>query len=526
MNVFLYSRALERFVLSTTHGWLSVLVWAAGFLFMIWMQSMLQVGLAALMVALILTSAVASLFVRPTVAIIAGIGGSVLFSFLFVQPIGRPRIALREYHELLLMAAMVVSLLVGILASRLRLVMEQLQHRMAHLRLINQVSSALNQSVQPLLDAGSIHSALEEISQARVCLAVDERFQVADSDALAHPSGLLLWGDTTGEPNAALRRCIDTQAPVHIGDAAVVLPMLAGKKTPGAAMLRWADAAAVERSDLDAVQALCSYVGIALERAQEAREAEQARATAYRQQLSNLVLSAISHEYRTPLASILSFASSLHENHGTLPKNQKIELIRGIEGEAEHLRRVTGNMLQLAQLDMADERLELEWETVEDVVGSVLHRFKLRYPEWQVRAELAPDLPLVRCDAILLAQVIDNLIDNARRYAGPQPPTVSAWADQQRVWIAVDDQGPGIDERFENRIFDAFDRAGRRRFKTEHDASAERPGAGVGLALSRTIMRAHGGDLRYLRRSEGGSRFLGYLERSAQQPSDALFTPA
>jgi two-component system sensor histidine kinase KdpD len=519
MRSFLYSRTVERFVLSTTYAWMNGVVWIAGFLLITWIKYGLHLGLAAQTGTLILIAAAASVFVKPATAVLTCFAGTILFSLLFVQSIGRPQLALNELHGLLLIAALAVSLLVGNLTSRLRIVMKQLQQRMNHLRRINEVSLTLNQSVEPLREAPAVLAALAEIAQARVCLAVDQRYRLLDMEDEAGPEGLLLWGDADGHLTT-LRRCIDTQSRVNDHQRTQAFPMLARAGTPGAALLIWADGTTMERSDQDAVEALCSFVGMALERAQQSREAEQARAVAYRQELSNLVLSAISHEYRTPLASILSFTSTLHARHDELTPPERSELLKGIEGEAEHLSRVTGNMLQLARLEMAGEPLEWEWESVEDVVGSVLHRHRLRDPAWTVQTELPADLPLIRCDAILLSQVLDNLLDNARRYAGPRPPRVVAWADGPSVWLAVEDDGPGIDTLFQDRVFEAFERADRRRVKTAALLGTERPGVGVGLALSRTIMRAHGGDLRYERRVSGGSRFVCSLPKTTERPAE------
>ena len=143
------------------------------------------------------------------------------------------------------------------------------------------------------------------------------------------------------------------------------------------------------------------------------------------------------------------------------------------------------------------------------LLGSVLHRFRTRDPEWRATADLSPGLPLIRCDAILLAQVFDNLLDNARSYAGGQPPHIQAWTEDHMLHIAVMDRGPGIDPALQLRLFQVFERG--RALKhvpsLPEEDSRQRMGTGVGLALCRAILKAHGGEITWRPRDGGGSVF-------------------
>jgi two-component system, OmpR family, sensor histidine kinase KdpD len=212
------------------------------------------------------------------------------------------------------------------------------------------------------------------------------------------------------------------------------------------------------------------------------------------------------------------------QNLPIAPEQQRRMLDHIIE-EVEHLNRVTTNMLQLARLDAQAFSLQLEWESIEDLIGSVLHRFRTRQPGWQARVELAPALPLIRCDAVLLAQVFENLLDNARRYAGPQAPQISAWTDDATLHVAVRDRGPGIDASLQSRLFQVFERG--RALKSiaseSDDDDRQRMGTGVGLALSRAILNAHGGDILWSAREGGGSVFECVLPLSSDT---ALALPA
>jgi two-component system sensor histidine kinase KdpD len=123
---------------------------------------------------------------------------------------------------------------------------------------------------------------------------------------------------------------------------------------------------------------------------------------------------------------------------------------------------------------------------------------------------LEPGLPLLRCDALLISQMLDNLIDNALKYsAAPQPVEIWARLQADQLVLAVRDRGPGVPSEWRERIFETFERAG---------ASASAPGSGVGLAVCRAIARAHGGELRLRPRGHGGSSFEAWLPLPAEAP--------
>jgi two-component system sensor histidine kinase KdpD len=202
--------------------------------------------------------------------------------------------------------------------------------------------------------------------------------------------------------------------------------------------------------------------------------------------------------------------------------------------EVEHLKRVSANMLQLARLDSKAFSLRLEWETLEDLVGSVLHRFRSRYPSWLPTVDCDLALPMVRCDGVLLAQVIENLLDNAYRYAGPAPPSIKVWSDLERLSFAISDRGPGFDPQAQLRIFQMFERGRNSKLGSQGmgTESPERMGTGVGLALCRTILTAHGGNIIWKAREGGGSVFECWLPvstnadiKSPDSITDQIDTP-
>jgi two-component system sensor histidine kinase KdpD len=226
----------------------------------------------------------------------------------------------------------------------------------------------------------------------------------------------------------------------------------------------------------------------------------------------NALLAAISHDYRTPLAAIMGAGSSLAEQGDRLSVEQRSRLARTIVEESVQLSRLTDNTLQLARLDAPGVHLQLDWESAEEIVGTVLRRMRARDAERRIYARLEPGLPLVRCDALLLAQLLENLVDNALKYsAAPAPIEVVVRRQAGHIVFAVRDRGPGVDAAWRERIFDAFQRGER---PAGLDDSARR-GAGVGLAVCRAIARAHGGELKLMPRGRGGSSFECWLPEQA-----------
>ncbi len=290
-----------------------------------------------------------------------------------------------------------------------------------------------------------------------------------------------------------------------------------------------------DASDLRShAQALCDQMGQALQRAQAGRSTRQAREEAQSHKLRNTLLAAISHDYRTPLATILGAASTLQEQADKLSAPQRRRLAASIVAEADQLSRLTDNALQLARLDAPGLALRLDWESAEELVGATLRRLRARAaagaegeavtpgepnahdPQRRLRARVEPGLPLLRCDAVLLVQLLDNLVDNALKHSGAET-TVEILVRQRQghVVLAVRDRGPGVAPALRERIFEVFQRG---------DTDGCR-GAGVGLAVCRAIAHAHGGELVLRPRGHGGASFECWLPVAEQPPGATPTNP-
>lgn len=231
----------------------------------------------------------------------------------------------------------------------------------------------------------------------------------------------------------------------------------------------------------------------AFEREQALLAERRARDEMQDKDLRNTLLTAISHDYRTPLATIIGAASSLAEHARSADTERIRESARTILEEAGHLSQMTANTLQLARLDAERVSIRREWESLEEILGSVLARARRTSGGRQLRADIPRSLPLLRCDATLLVQLFDNLIDNAFKYSpAGSAVTLRVLRQAQSLEVQVIDAGSGIPDAWKERVFDAFQRIDEGHPADAGSGNVPRRGVGVGLAVCRAIARAHG----------------------------------
>jgi two-component system sensor histidine kinase KdpD len=242
------------------------------------------------------------------------------------------------------------------------------------------------------------------------------------------------------------------------------------------------------------LDSLSDQTGLAIERLKLAEEMDQARVAAETEKLRTALLTSISHDLRTPLASILGSATSLKAYRASLGEKEQDELLGTIREEAERLNHFIANLLDMTRLESGALAPNLEAVDLSDVVGSVLRRAPLG--EHRVALELEPDLPLLRLDPVLFEQVLFNLLDNAAKYA-PAGTTVTVRARREGsvARIAVQDEGPGLPEEDRERVFDKFYRV--------RASDKKRAGTGLGLAIARGFMEAMDGTITAANRTEG-----------------------
>jgi two-component system sensor histidine kinase KdpD len=266
-----------------------------------------------------------------------------------------------------------------------------------------------------------------------------------------------------------------------------------------------------ERRLLDA---LLDQAAVAIERIHLAERADQAQVVAQTERLRSALLSSISHDLRTPLASILGAATSLRTFGEAYDRASRADLIATIEDEAERLERFVSNLLDVTRLEAGGLDIRKELNDVEEIVGSALQRAGKVLADHRVEVDLSPDLPMLELDGVLLEQTIFNLLDNAAKYA-PAGSTVCVRARRNgdRTIIEVLDEGPGIPSEDLERVFDKFYRI--------PTADRRRAGTGLGLAISRGFVEAMGGRLVAGNRTDrSGTVFTITFPSAAEQVSE------
>ncbi len=231
------------------------------------------------------------------------------------------------------------------------------------------------------------------------------------------------------------------------------------------------------------------------------------------EKLRSSLLSSVSHDLRTPLAAITGSASSLLDNGDSLPAPTRRDLLENIHDEAERLERLVNNLLEMTKLESGAVQLKKELHVPGEIIGSAIARVEERLGSRSLTTQIAPGLPLVPMDALLIEQVIVNLLDNALKYTPDGTPIdISAETKENELVVEVADRGPGIPEADIPRLFEKFYRGPQKETKS---------GAGLGLSICKGIIEIHGGTISAENGRGGGAlfRFTLPLKNSSENPN-------
>ncbi|HUJ79849.1 MAG TPA: sensor histidine kinase KdpD [Nitrospiria bacterium] len=305
-------------------------------------------------------------------------------------------------------------------------------------------------------------------------------------------SGIVQWVFDHGERAGAGTNTLP-------GASALYLPLIGVKGPIGVLAVRHPQKGQLFDPDqIHLLEMLTNQSALAIGRTLLAAEAQQAHVLAETERTRNAILSAVSHDLRTPLATITGAAGSLLNDGETLSVHARRDLARAISDEAGRLDRLVKNLLEMMQLEAGAPRLNREWHPFEEIVGASLGRMEGKLGDRRIETHFTEALPLVHVDGVLMEQVLMNLLDNALKYAPPSTAIeLSASVSDHTLLVEIADGGPGIPPGDEERIFDKFYRA---------DTASE-GGVGLGLTICRGIINAHGGRIWAENRPGGGARF-------------------
>jgi len=294
------------------------------------------------------------------------------------------------------------------------------------------------------------------------------------------------------------------------GSRLTCVPLSTGPNVRGVLALEPRSEAGMRFDERDFLEAFARQGALALERAQLADEAKSAVLRARTEEMRSSLLSAVSHDLRTPLAAITGAATTLRDRTAHVSADQRSELEDTICEEAERLERLLGNLLDMTRLESGAVKVKRDWVPVEELVGSALTRLEGKLQGRPIDVQLSPALPLVSVDPVLIEQVFINLLENVAKYTPTDSSIeIRGALGPQGVEITIADQGPGIPKGSEERIFEKF-------FRGTHTGVG---GVGLGLAICRGIIEAHGGQIRAQNRPAGGAEFQITLPIVGHAPS-------
>ena len=284
------------------------------------------------------------------------------------------------------------------------------------------------------------------------------------------------------------------------GAPAIYLPLAGSERTLGVlSVLPYHRRKVLLPEQRHLLETFAGQIALAIERAQLAEAAEAARVSVETESLRNTLLASISHDLRTPLAVITGASTALADEGLPIDPQARTSLARTIAARAHDMSELISNVLELMRFESGHVPLRREWETLDDLAGLALSRVSPRLGRRRVSMDLPDSLPPIHADAVLFAQLLVNLLENAAKHT-PEGTEIriSAIPGDGELALVVEDNGPGLPAGDPEPLFAKFQRG-----RSEGDV----PGAGLGLAICRAIIKAHGGRITAGNREGGGARF-------------------
>ncbi|HXD11369.1 MAG TPA: ATP-binding protein [Anaerolineales bacterium] len=236
------------------------------------------------------------------------------------------------------------------------------------------------------------------------------------------------------------------------------------------------------------LQTFASQGAMALERAWLTQTETRAKVLEESDRLKSALLSSVSHELRSPLATIKASITSLRSGNVQWKSSAREDLLAAVDDETDHLNRLVGNLLDMSRIESGALKPQRQWNLIGEIVGGVIARMRQAAENHKLDVQIAEDLPLVPVDYVQMEQVFDNLISNSLKYAPPNT-TIHITAQKQNketLLVKVSNQGPTVPQEHLDRIFDKFYRV------TDADRVT---GTGLGLSICKGIIEAHGGHI-------------------------------
>jgi two-component system, OmpR family, sensor histidine kinase KdpD len=467
-------------------------------------------GLANLIMMYLMSVILIAIRLGRGPSVLASVLSVATFDFFFVPPYFT--FAVSDFQYLLTFAVMlIVAMVISNLAVRIREQAELARYRERRTAVLYAMSRDLATHRGTAMLAQVAVKHLREVFDGQVAIFladIEKHVRLQRSEQLffefdPKEAGVAQW---VYDHNERAGLGTDTLP----GASALYLPLVGSTGPIGVMAVRPKDTALLlDPEQLHLLESLVNQVALAIERTRLSEEAQQAHVRVETERMRNAILSSVSHDLRTPLATITGAASSLLDERSQLTPGDRLELCRSIYREADRLDRLLKNLLDMMRIEAGAVHLNKEWHPLDEIVGAALSRLEERLRSYTVKTVFPSDLPMVRIDGVLLEQVVLNLLDNAAKCAPPSSLIeLSASAGDREVVVEIADRGQGIPLGEEVRIFDKFYRA-----KPDREG-----GVGLGLTICRGIIEAHGGRIWAENRSGGGAVFRFAIPLSKEQP--------
>ncbi|MCE9554345.1 MAG: sensor histidine kinase KdpD [Planctomycetes bacterium] len=451
-------------------------------------------------------------------AVVASIASVLIFDFFFVPP--HLTFSVHDAQYFLTFAVMLgIGLFISSLTSRLREQLQSSQQQVNRTAALYRFTRQLSQIAGVEFLIRTAGQQLREVFDGEIVIYLRQ----------TNGPAKLRFGEETNIAGQEVNSVVAQWVAEHDQTAgagtdtlpnatALFVPLIGSQRTIGALGIKPHDPGRLlDPEQRRLLESCASLIALSIERDQSVLSAEESQLQAQAEQMRSSLLSSVSHDLRTPLAAIGGAASSLLEGSASSDgDDSRKELLTGICDEAKRLTRLVDNLLDITRLESGSIRLNKQWHVLEELVGSALVQLRRELTEHQVRVEIPDNLRLLSLDGILIEQLFANLLENAIRYTPPGTCiTITAKESPHRVLVRVSDNGPGFPPGTENQVFEKFFRGG-------SSTPDSRRGVGLGLAICKSIVQAHGGQITAGNRAEGGAEFAISLPCEEKPPQITL----
>jgi len=458
-----------------------------------------QIDPANLVMPYLAVVLIVALYLGRAPAVLSAVLGVLAFDFFLVPPYLTLAVSDTQY-VLTFLGLFVLGLVVSGLAARARDQALAATRREAQTVALYDLSRALTSATDLPGIVAVVISQVEQVfargavvflPQADGLRPFGGAKAAGTADAIEHDLAVATWTFEHGRPAG---RGTDTLPAAQLR----CLPMLTPRGTIGVLGIRPSSDAHVLTIDQErTLHSFANQAALAVERAQLVEKARAAELLQVTDKLQRSLLDSVSHELRTPLVTITGALSALEEDGARLDATTQHNLAAAAREEAERLNRLVANLLSMSRLEAGALHLALQDADAEDLVGSALDTLGARTHGRRIDTHIAPDLPMVHVDFVLMVQVLVNVLDNAIKYS-PAGAPIRVFVERvgNSVRVGVTDRGPGIPEADLERVFDKFHRVQR---------EGEPSGTGLGLSICRGIIEAHRGHIWAEAAPDGGT---------------------